>query len=40
VLAMLGCIYYTDLAKPEHGTLSLNAADAVNGVMLYGALAG
>ena len=37
---MLGCIYYTNLAKPEHGTLSLNAADVVNGVMLRGALAG
>ena len=40
ITELLGCIYYTDLAKPEHGTLSLNAADAVNGVVLCDALAG
>ena len=37
---MLDCIYYTNLARPEHGTLPPNAVDAVNGVMLGGALAG
>ena len=37
---MLGCIYYTDLARPEHGTQPPNSADAVNGVMLCDALAG
>jgi len=40
VLAMLGCVYYTNLARPEHGTLPPNVVDAVNGVMLDCALAG
>ena len=37
---MLGCIYYTDLARPEHGTQPPNAADTVNGVVFCNALAG
>ncbi|KAG8073474.1 hypothetical protein GUJ93_ZPchr0006g44147 [Zizania palustris] len=40
VTKLLGRIYYTDLSKPNPGTLPPNVAAAVNGVALCGTLAG
>ncbi|KAF8721281.1 hypothetical protein HU200_023209 [Digitaria exilis] len=40
VTKLLARIYYTDLAKPDPGTLPPNVAAAVNGVALCGTLAG
>ncbi|KAF8720367.1 hypothetical protein HU200_023867 [Digitaria exilis] len=40
VTKLLGRIYYTDLSKPDLGTLPPNVAAAVNGVALCGTLAG
>ena len=37
---MLGCIYYTDLARPDHGMLPPNTAVAVHDVVFGGALGG
>ena len=37
---LLGCIYYTDIARPDHGMLPPKAAAAMNGVVFCGALAG
>jgi PHS family inorganic phosphate transporter-like MFS transporter len=40
VTKLLGRIYYTDVSKPDPGTLPPNVAAAVNGVALCGTLAG
>ena len=40
VTELISCIYYTDLATPDHGMLPPNTAAAVNNVVFGGALAG
>ena len=40
VTELISCIYYTDLATPDHGMLPPNTAVAVHDVVFGGALAG